>query len=127
MFFTSVAFFRVVLLESKMSLFGGLCVYAFKGKCGYIHRMAKVNMPLPFVGALQDDNAVDRMCLYFSSGFWRFSCPRDVDVVGHDGCKLCVWGVKRRVCLLCLGKSWWCSKVEIVVGCVFSVAASKRI
>lgn len=25
-------------------------------------------MPLPFVGALQDDSAVDRMCLYLSSG-----------------------------------------------------------
>lgn len=76
-------------------------------------------MPLPFVVALQDDSAVDRMCLYSGAEFWRFSCPRDVDVVGHDGYNLCVWGAKGRVCLLCLGKSWWCSKVEIVVGCVF--------
>lgn len=98
-----------------------------RGKCGYIHRTAKVNMPLPFVVALQDDSAVDRMCLYFGDGFWRFSCPRDVDVVGHDGYKLCVWGAMGSVRSLCLGKSWWCSKVEIAVGCVFCVAASKRI
>lgn len=39
-----------------------------KGKCGYIHRMAKANVPLPFVGALQDESAVDRMCLYLTSG-----------------------------------------------------------
>lgn len=43
---------------------------------GYIHRMAKVNMQLPFVGALQDDSAVDRICLYLGSG--KFSCPHDV-------------------------------------------------
>ena len=75
-----------------------MCVPA-RGKCGYIHRMAQVNMPLPFVGALQDDSAVDRMCLYFGGGFWRFSCPRDVDVVGHGGYKLrvmsCVSGELR--------------------------------
>lgn len=63
-------------------------VCAVEGKCGYIHRMAEVNIPLPFVGTLRDDSAVDRMCLYFGGGFWRFSCPRDVDVVGHDGFKL---------------------------------------
>lgn len=31
------------------------------------------------------------------------------------------------MCVLCLGKNWRWSKVEIAVGCVFCVAASKRI
>lgn len=41
------------------------CVCVFKGKCGYIHKMAKVNMPHPLVGALRDDSAVDRMSFFF--------------------------------------------------------------
>lgn len=49
-----------------------------------------------------------------------------MDVVGHDGYKQCIWGAKDRVHSLCLGKNWWCGKVEIVVGCLFCVAASKR-
>lgn len=108
------------------------CVCVFKGKCGYIHKMAKVNVPHPLVGALRDDSAVDRMSFFFfplppySDGFWRFSCPHDVDVVGHDGYKQCIWGAKDRVHSLCLRKNWWCGKVEIAVGCLFCVAASKR-
>lgn len=41
-----------------------------------------------------------------------------MDVVGHDGYKQCIWGTKDRVNSLCLGKNWWYSKVEIVVGCL---------
>lgn len=40
-------------------------VCVFKGKCGYIYKMAKVNMPHLPVGASRDDSAVYRMPFFF--------------------------------------------------------------
>lgn len=79
------------------------------------------------MGALHDDSTGDRMSFYFlQRRVWRFGCPRDGDVVGHGGYELGIWGAGSRARSLCLGKSWWCGEVEIAVGCVFGVAASKR-
>lgn len=99
------------------------CVWTSRGKCGHTHRMAKANVPLPFVGALQ---VLLTGCVFITAVEIL-----EIQLSTWCGCGRPWWlsatclGSERQD--VYLGKSWHCSVVETAEICLFCVAEMKRI